>query len=301
MRRSTLLGIQRTVFRTALFCAFALAGNVHAQVNEHAVTPSWQDPYTHGAYGAVAGTKQSTRGIFAATVVALVAQGVGSGIGTALSDGLGGSITRWFSRAPGAGGTGEAKHAIDEMGGQVEIARPHAGLAFEVHLIGADGATRAVDPSRHAFRTGDRFQVYYRPTLPGRISVFNVNPQGRESQIDVLEVAAGQLAALGPYQFVGEKGNEILRMVVAPCSSPQMTAATHGIIKVGSPSAGTEPDIRLGECSDSKMRGLSTKTRSIRKVTMDGLTAFALDPLTVDETGSGAIGPREVRIALRHR
>jgi hypothetical protein len=297
MRQSP-LAVHRKTVRIALCCAVALAGNVNAQAADNAAAPGWTEPYVQAMDS---GARQSTRGIFAATVAALIAQGVGNGIGTALSETLSGSITRWFGRAPAADSTATQQPAAADSGAPAETERPHAGLAFELHLIGADGATRAVDPSRHAFKTGDRFQIFYRPTLPGRINVFNVDPQRRESQIDSLQVAAGQLATLGPYQFVGEKGNETLRMVLAPCSSAAMAAATRKIVKVESPTVAADPAVRLGECSDSKTRGQKAKIRSIRKAPMDGLTAFALDPLSKEEIKSGAVAPREVRVALRHR
>ena len=177
----------------------------------------------------------------------------------------------------------------------------HAGVAYEVHLIGRDGATEAVDPARHVFRTGDRFQVYYRPTLPGRINVSNVDPQGSESRIDNVEVAAGQLAALGPYQFVDAKGNETLKLVLEPCSSPVLTASTRTIVKADAAVSASAPAARIGDCGDLKVRGMRAKTRTIRKTTMDGSTMFALDPLSKDEIRSGAVGARELRIALQHR
>jgi hypothetical protein len=180
------------------------------------------------------------------------------------------------------------------------FARPHAGVAYEVHLLGQDGAAQPVDATRHVFSTNDRFQVYYRPALPGRVSVLNVNPQGRESQIDSVEVAAGQLTALGPYQFVGAKGKETLKLVLQPCISPSFASETRAIVKT-SQSSTTVPAFRLGQCADALPRSARAKTRTIRKVTVEGSTAFALDPLSSEEMQSGRLDTREIRIALQHR
>jgi hypothetical protein len=119
------------------------------------------------------------------------------------------------------------------------------------------------------FHTGDRFQVYYRPNLPGRVQVINIDPRGSPTNIDAVEVAAGQLVALGPYQFVDMKGDEMLKLVLEPCSSPVLTAATRGILKVAAASPAKEPAMRIGECADPRTRGLPRKTRAIRKATME--------------------------------
>ena len=74
----------------------------------------------------------------------------------------------------------------------------YAGVAYEVHTLGSGGTSTPVDVASYSFATGERFIVYYRPTLPGVINVFNVNPLGQEKQIDAVNVAAGQLATLGP-------------------------------------------------------------------------------------------------------
>ena len=234
-------------------CALAFAGAAGAQSLDAQVSPTVQDPYAQSAYGGAVVQRPSTRSVFVATLAALIAQGLGNGIGTALSQGLGGSITQWFTGAPSAGDAGMRQAFDASAKGDREMpAGLHAGVAYEVHLIGRDGATKAVDPARHVFRTGDRFQVYYRPTLPGRIDVLNVDPQGGESRIDNVEVAAGQLAALGPYQFVDAKGDETLKLVLEPCSSPVLTASTRTIVKADAAISASAPAARIGECSDRR-------------------------------------------------
>jgi hypothetical protein len=287
----------------ALCCATALAAAAHAQSLDGDVPASTLDPYAQGtSYGSGYAQGAGTRSIFLGTIAALIAQGVGSGIGNALAQGLGGSITRWFGGDTGTGrkGTQQALAGRDP-GEPDESAGLQAGVAYEVDAIGRDGSTKAVDPARHVFRTGDRFQVFYRTTLPGRVRVFNIDPRGSESRIDSLEVAAGQLVALGPYQFVDGKGAETLKLVLAPCSSQVLTAATRAIVKAGTVQAAADPALRISDCGDAKLRGLRSKTRSIRKTSIDGSTVFALDPMTTDEISTGRVDAREVRIALQHR
>ena len=292
-----------TVLRTIVCSALVFAGAAKAQSMDTALPATTPDPYAQSMYGGAVVQRPSTRSVFIGTLAALLAQGVGN----ALSQGLGGSITKWFG--------GDAK--ADAMVASPSMSTPakstpakrereapaalQAGLAYEVHLIGSDGATRAVDPARHVFHTGDRFQVYYRPTLPGRVDVTNVDPRGNESRIDNVEVAAGQLAALGPYRFVEAKGRETLKLVLQPCSSPVLTAATRAIVKAGASSATANAPLRIGECGDTKTRAVHAKTRTITKTTMDGSTAFALDALSADELKSGRVGSREVLISLQHR
>jgi hypothetical protein len=173
-------------------------------------------------------------------------------------------------------------------------------MAYEVHLVTADGGTRAVDPAHHVFHTGDRFQVLYRPTLPGRVRVSNVDPSGNESSIDDQDVAAAQLASLGPYEFVGSKGAETLRLVMAPCSTPQLAAVTRSIVKTTAASATTSTPA-IADCNDPRTRGMHRKTRSIERTGVQGATAFGLDALSKDELQSGVVDPRVVLIALQHK
>jgi hypothetical protein len=58
----------------------------------------------------------------------------------------------------------------------------------------------------------------------------------------------------------------------------------------------------LGDCSATATRGLKkTKTRDIRKVTVESGTSFALDPIAPTELGAGDMSARQVTITLHHR
>jgi hypothetical protein len=204
------------------------------------------------------------------------------------------------------------------MPGSMPMAAPssppmlYAGMAFEVHWLHRDGRTQAVDPATHYFATGDRFVVFYRPTLPGRVNIFNVNPLGEEKQIDAVNVAAGELARLGPYEFRGTTGQELLRLILSPCSSPQLYATTRDIVRVDDYSQpmpmptqaqppAPSPALGLGDCNAVTSRSARPTTRDIAKVEMDGDTLFALDPVSPQEVASGRLEAREITIALRHR
>lgn len=175
-----------------------------------------------------------------------------------------------------------------------------AGLAFEVHSIGAGGATVPVNPATHEFRDGDRFVVFYRPTMPGRMSVVNVNPAGMRNQIDEVDVAAGQLAQLGPYEFTAMKGEERLVLILSPCQTPALLAQTRDIVNVAVVTA-PAPAFGLAGCSPVTRSVREVETRDIRKVAVEGTTGFALDPLSAAEFSSGQVAPREVTIVFRHR
>lgn len=175
-----------------------------------------------------------------------------------------------------------------------------AGLAFEVHAVLPGGGTAPVNPAAHEFRTGDRFVVFYRPTLPGQMDVFNINPAGQQSHIDRVDLAAGQLAQLGPYEFAAMTGDEQLRLVLSPCSTPELMIATRDIVNV-SAAAITAPSFSLAGCSPQTRSVREHQTRDIRKVAVEGTTAFALDPVSPAEFSSGQVTPREVTILFRHR
>jgi hypothetical protein len=288
---------RRAIRLLAAACALAFATGVAAQT----VDPL-AEPYPVSPYGTEV-PQQKPRGLFAMTIAALVAQGIGGGIANGLSQGISGSIANWFASRSGAGAP-LTTAALDDLSPRTDSFDPpapalHAGVAYEVHLVGRE--SRAIDPKTHVFRTGDQFQVYYRPTLPGRITVSNINPKGTEAALDSIRVAAGQLLVLGPYQFVDKQGNETLRIVLSPCSTPTLMVATRTIVKAPGASATNDAPVRIADCDSPTTRALSAKTRDIRKTSMDGLTGFALDRVSDEEVASGEIAPRETRIRLRHR
>ena len=155
----------------------------------------------------------------------------------------------------------------------------------------------------YQFRSGDRFMVYYRPSLPGRMQVFNINPAGQQTLIDATNMAAGQLAGLGPYEFTNLAGDESLRLVLAPCSTPQLLVATRDIVKVDAPppsDAQTGGGVHLENCSVTTTRSVAVRTRDIQKVAADGTTSYALDPVSAQELTTGNVESREVTIVFHH-
>jgi len=188
-------------------------------------------------------------------------------------------------------------------------AQLYAGIAYEIHLLQRDGQTFPVDPLTYTFRTGEQFRVYYRPSLPGRVDVFNINAAGQQAQIDSSIVAAGELASLGPYEFTLLQGEETLILKLTPCATPATYAATRNIVKAqGAPNTGASnypADNQLGfdSCNNTSTRGLKARprTRDIRKVSVEGGTSFALDPIGAGELGGGDMAPRQITITLHHR
>lgn len=199
-----------------------------------------------------------------------------------------------------ASGTPLAPNAI---GATLTDTGIYAGLAYEIHVLAPSGAMQPVDPARYEFRTGERFVVLYRPTLPGRIDVYNINPAGRQSLIDSAEVAAADLARLGPYEFTALTGDEQLRLVLAPCSTAQLVGQTRDIVRVeDNYAASAAPPLGLAACTAGATRSVrAPRTRDIRKVAAEGPTGFALDPVSAQELASGRVDPREITILFRHR
>jgi hypothetical protein len=133
------------------------------------------------------------------------------------------------------------------------------------------------------------------------VDVYNVNAAGQQAQIDTANVAAGQLANLGPYEFTDLTGNETLILSLSPCSTNALMTATRNIVKVMDASTGGPAPLQLSACGGAATRGLRTKTRDIRKVSVEQGTSFALDPLAAAELSSGDVAPRQVTITLAHR
>jgi hypothetical protein len=202
--------------------------------------------------------------------------------------------------------TGGANPYATPAGGQDGTL--YAGIAYEVHALGADGSSTPINPATYVFRTGDKFMVYYRPSLPGRMEVYNINPAGQRTLIDSSNMAAGQMTTLGPYEFTKLTGDESLRLVLSPCSSPQLLATTRDIVRADSPypmtpqaSPMANSSGQLSTCGATTTRGLDVRTRDIQKVAVDGTTSYALDPVSQHELTTGQVTPREANIVLHHR
>lgn len=251
----------------------------------------------------------SMKDLFAGTLAAVV-QASGGALLTGVAQVLTGRLVDWFGHkvapAPDPGQAAleapspDGSAASLQSSGSVAPESVAAGLAFEVHRLDPGGATLLVDPSVHEFRTGERFVVFFRPSLPGRMDIYNINPAGQQNLIDTQELAAGQLTRLGPYEFTATTGDEQLRLVMQPCTTPQLVSATRDIVRVSDTAPG-ESGIALQACNISATRSArALPTRDIRKVTVEDGTRFALDPLTAEELASGQVSPREVTIGFRH-
>jgi hypothetical protein len=241
--------------------------------------------------------------MFARTIAAVLQVVPGPGLAAGVALGLTGSIVSWFGShsthsaagtlAGGAASSGPGTNAPSAL---------YAGVAFEVHTQSPDGSDSVVDPATHNFATGDRFVVYYRPSLPGIIDVFNVNPVGQVTHIDRAAIAAGQLVRLGPYEFTATTGDEALRLTLSPCTSQTLTAATRSIVRPsGIADASTPGALTLPACDAPAQRGLPPATRDITKVGTEGTTNFALDPLNSQELSSGQFAARSLTISFHHR
>lgn len=257
----------------------------------------------------VAPAGPSMKEIFAGTIAAVV-QASGGGLLTGVVQVVTGRLVDWFSQKLGASGAPADQFAVPPDGataaappdaGQAALGGIAAGLAFEVHRLDPGGATTLVDPAVHEFRSGERFVVFFRPSLPGRMDIYNINPVGQQTLIDTQELAAGQLTRLGPYEFTATTGDEQLRLVMQPCSTPQLVAATRDIVRVPD-TVPAQAGMELQACNVSATRSVrAVPTRDIRKVIVEDGTQFALDPLSAEELASGQVAPREVTVRFRHR
>lgn len=254
--------------------------------------------------------RPTTRGLFLMTLI------------PAMASGLGGTLMNWFGQkiltpsgqiqSQGLSGDGRLPPGsifapvpdvvpppAAPVGPPASQGELHAGIAYEIYVQGTDSQWIRVDPQTFQFATGQRLVVVYRPNLPGRVDVYNLNPLGQESVIDTLDVSGGQLVPLGPYEFSGQKGDELLKIVLTPCVSTQAPAITRDIVRVNDTDASALP-FRLSQClpkSDAPPVG----TRDIKKVAMEGGTAFGLDKISESELQTGNLTPRSLAISLQHR
>lgn len=170
----------------------------------------------------------------------------------------------------------------------------YAGLAYEAYRVGPNGLTERVDPSNYVFRTGDMFFIRYMPNLPGRMEAWNVNSYGRQTLLGAWEVAAGQLLTLpaqGAFQFAGPTGNEILRLVLTPCSN----GFSRDIIV--NPNA---QRVDYGSVLPACGGGPVSVARDI-VINVDGQTGYGVSNLDQTELSSGKVDARAITIAFRHQ
>ncbi|HPF27601.1 MAG: hypothetical protein R3F58_01510 [Steroidobacteraceae bacterium] len=259
------------------------------------------------------------RELFAQTLSSVVQSSL-SAVSLGVTELLVGRISSWFSRRAqrprpiigpetmtgAAAGQTPQDQMVASAAPESPVAAPalHVGLAYEIMLVMPDGHRRIVDPASHVFMTGDRILLELRPAQPGWLDVVNVDPSGRTRALDSRTLAAGELLTLGPYEFVDVKGADVLRLVLSPCSSPQLTDRTRSLVNVAAiPDANRlEPQLQLVRCSDGRTRSaVPVVSRSIRKVEQDEGTSFALDPVGAAELASGQLQAREVQIVLQHR
>jgi hypothetical protein len=258
---------------------------------------SYPSPATPGYATPPAAYPNASAGQVGATDPFAVNSPGNNGYGT--TAGYGGATAQVYDSRTGQLVTGTANpYATRAVGTENAL---YAGIAYEVHAIAADGQTTPVNTATYAFHTGDKFMVYYRPSLPGHMEVYNVNASGQKTLIDSSNMAAGQMVGLGPYQFANQAGDETLQMVLSPCTNPQLLAATRDIVKVDASSNGSAAGgLRLGNCGAPTARGVDVTTRDIQKVAVEGTTSFALDPLSGQEVSSGQVIPRQAIIVFHH-
>jgi hypothetical protein len=242
-------------------------------------------------------------------------QGVSQAMIGSVAQGVSGSITGWFARKQQVAGGGSDVVMYSQPAAppiqypatpQPPMAKPapvdlYAGLAFEVHAINGAGDSASVEPLSHEFRTGDKFRIYLRPSMPGRLQVWNINPLGQQTLIENVTLSAAQLTMLGPYQFTANAGQEQLRLVMLPCSDPQLLARTRDIINVAPAPWDAAAAVTLADCNAPRARALTeVRARDITRVETDEGTNYALDPVSPAEVLSGELAPREVTISFQH-
>jgi hypothetical protein len=190
-------------------------------------------------------------------------------------------------------------------GGEAAPGDLYAGVAFEVRRIASDGSSQVVDPATYTFKTGDRFTLSYRPSLPGVVEVVNTDPHGVETTIDHAAVAGGQSVTLGPYELTDATGDELLGLSLTPCKPAGSKTQTRDNIKVHGDSLEVSvgvPDryLSLPSCDLMVRGGAATRTRDIRKVQRDGNASYALDPVSAVEISGNQYITRRVTIRF-HR
>jgi hypothetical protein len=90
------------------------------------------------------------------------------------------------------------------------------GIAYRLYRIDKVGAPVRVSPSV-VFLTGDQIIIKFTTNLPGIVSIENLDADLEKQDLGVWRVAGGEAIDLGPFEFYGTPGVDVITLRLCPC------------------------------------------------------------------------------------
>ncbi|MBN8508064.1 MAG: hypothetical protein J0L57_05570 [Burkholderiales bacterium] len=169
------------------------------------------------------------------------------------------------------------------------------GIAYRLYRVGPERNEVAAAPDEE-FRNGDRIVVRFVTNLPGLMRVTNTDAQGRVQPLGYGFVQGARTARLGPFEFYGAPGLDVLALTLQPCRPDGAALPATLKLTYGDRAAAIDPGVlaALPGCS-ALAPAAAEPLESLRQV--DERTAYAL------AAPGGKSGAQAVvsRIPLRHR
>ena len=184
---------------------------------------------------------------------------------------------------------------------RAEVRNP-VGIAYRLYRLNPDRSEVTVDPDT-VFRAGDRIVVRFMTNLPGTLNVSNLDAAGQVQDLGHGYVEGGRMARIGPFEFYGTPGRDILTLNLQPCKRIG-EAGESGLetlkLSYGAPSVPI--DARVVDALPSCAAILNRPTQKVESlIVVDERTAYSVtNHATVEEISR----PDRVyvsKIPLHHR
>jgi hypothetical protein len=94
------------------------------------------------------------------------------------------------------------------------------GIVYRVYRVNSSGFEEKVNPDT-VFMTGDRIIVKFMTNLPGILEVNNIDADKQLQHLGRGYMQSGRMAKIGPFEFYGTRGLDVLTLVLRPCTASE--------------------------------------------------------------------------------
>jgi len=112
--------------------------------------------------------------------------------------------------------TPDYEKTTPQLSHSLEVSNP-VGIVYRLYRLNPEGSEVIVGPNE-VFNAGERIIVKFLTNLPGMLKVTNVDAAGQMQHLGQGYVEAGWVARIGPFEFYGSPGVDILTLHLQPCN-----------------------------------------------------------------------------------